>query len=129
MNSSLQSALKDVLQEAFDGTKTNGSCFVSSQPDTGIFGTLDGLSAERASTPVNGVTMAAHADHTRYYLWVINEMFAGKSPEKDWEESWKIGEVDEPRWREIRAHLKEEYERTLQNIETVETDEQYDLFI
>lgn len=125
MNAFLISELKDVIQEAFDGPSGNGSCFVDSRPNTGIFGTLNQLTAQEASHSINGTVMAAHADHIRYYLWVINEILEGRKPEKDWEESWEIKKVNEAQWEKIRGNLRKEYDAAMDHIESIETEEQY----
>ena len=65
----------------------SGSWYTESKPGSGLFGTLEGLSAEEASIPVNGTTIAAQTDHTRYYLWVARSYLNGEEPDKDWEAS------------------------------------------
>ncbi|WP_099156927.1 hypothetical protein [Virgibacillus ndiopensis] len=73
MSETLGTSIKTLLIETFEGPGQEGSYFTESKPNTGIFGTLDGLSSEDASHSKHGSTIAAHADHVRYYLWVIRK--------------------------------------------------------
>ncbi|MGE7589852.1 hypothetical protein [Peribacillus sp. NPDC101480] len=120
MSEMLKSSIKMLLKETFEGPGNDGSYYTDSRPNTGIFGTLDGLTAEDASRSINGSTIAAHSDHTRYYLWVIRTMISGTDFEKDWDESWTIAQVDEVKWAEIREGLHKEYVTLFKEIDTID---------
>jgi len=60
--------LRAVLREAFEGPPERWSYFTDNAPDAGWFGTLDGISAEHASHPVAGTTIAAHVHHAAFAL-------------------------------------------------------------
>ena len=60
--------MKTILSETFEGPEGNPSWFTESKPGSGLFGTIDLLSSEEASVLIEGVTIAAHTDHTRYHL-------------------------------------------------------------
>lgn len=116
-------AVNERLNEAFEGSKDVGSMFTDR--NTALFGTLEQLSPEEASKSVHGTTVAAQADHTRYYLWGTNEILKnGKQPEMDWGESWRITSVDETQWNRIQDGLKNEYFTLMKNIESVDWNTQ-----
>ncbi len=101
--------IKILLSETFEGPKGNGSWFTESKPGSGLFGTIDSLSSEEASVLVEGVTIAAHTDHTRYHLWANNQSLEGKTENLNWDESWKIGVVTKDEWEQIKNGLHHEY--------------------
>lgn len=120
MSETLASSIKMLLKETFEGPGNDGSYYTESKPNTGIFGTLDDLTAEDASRFINGSTIAAHSDHIRYYLWVIRTMISGTDFEKDWEASWTIATVEEVKWAEIREELHKEYVSLFAEIDTID---------
>lgn len=120
----LETAVRERIKEAFEGPPSEGSMFTESRPNSGIFGTLDQLTANEASIAVNRTTVAAHADHTRFYLWGTNAILKdGKQPEMDWRESWKINLVDEKGWNRIRKELRHEYLTFLETLDVIEWNE------
>lgn len=123
MGETLASSIKTLLKETFEGPGNDGSYYTESRPNTGVFGTLDGLTAKDASLSINGSTIAAHSDHIRYYLWVIRTMISGADFEKDWGESWTIAAVDEVKWAEIRDGLHKEYVTLLAEIDSIDLEE------
>ncbi|HET7629694.1 MAG TPA: DinB family protein [Bacillales bacterium] len=106
----LTQAAAELLKETFQGATEQGSWYVTTEKNAGIFGTLEQLSAEQASISHGGATIAAHADHIRYYLEVARTYIRGKEHERDWGKSWKIDHVDESEWSKIQQALREEYE-------------------
>lgn len=125
MNDMLRESFKALLMETFDGPGRNGSWYTESKPGSGIFGTIEKLSAEEASILVQSTTIAAHIDHTRYYLWMANTYMNGDKPELDWSESWKISSVDENTWSRFKIELQNEYTTLLENINSLTSlDEQ-----
>ncbi|HEX7064461.1 MAG TPA: hypothetical protein VF199_05275 [Bacillales bacterium] len=117
---SLRTSVELLMKETFEGPAAEGSWYTTTNSKAGIFGTLEGLSAAEASVSVEGTTIAAHADHTRYYVWVINALLKGEEPKKDWETSWQITSVDEKKWGKIRKELQGEYEEFRRVLETCE---------
>jgi hypothetical protein len=125
MKNSMLAAVKTLLKETFQGPEGSGSWYTESKPGSGLFGTLEGLSAEEASIPVNGTTIAAQTDHTRYYLWVARSYLNGEEPDKDWEASWKITSVDTNTWTQFASELQQEYTTLLTKIDSLNSlDEQ-----
>ncbi|MFC4809766.1 hypothetical protein [Paenibacillus sp. GCM10023250] len=126
MSNSMLEDFRLLLEETFDGPKAHASWYTEAKPGSGLFGSLEPLSAEEASIPVNGTTIAAQADHTRYYLWVALAYLNGEEPEKDWMASWKIADVDSIRWTQIKEELRQEYIALLSKLESLDTGDALD---
>ena len=124
MENPMLTAVKTLLKETFEGPEGNGSWYTESKPGSGLFGTLEGISAEDASIPVNGTTIAAQTDHTRYYIWVARSYMSGEVPDKDWEASWKITSVDTDTWTQFTSELQQEYTALLTTIDSLTSFEE-----
>ena len=70
------------------------------------------LSAAAASAPnAGGASIAAHADHLRYGIALLNRWARGEAEpwkDADWTASWKKGVVTEAEWRALRDDLRRE---------------------
>ena len=108
--------LRQLFSELVDGAPPRGA-FMLNSGDVGLLCSLDKLSAEDASHAVDGgATIAAHAQHVRYGLSLMNRWAdVGGNPFADakWEEAWKVSKVDEAQWEEIRRALRDESHRWL----------------
>jgi hypothetical protein len=106
------SALTNLFSELVDGVRVPGNAFVLNSGDIGLLRSLGQLSARDASQSVNGgATIAAHAQHLRYGLSLMNRWVReGDDPFSDakWDEAWKLSTVDDAAWNEIRAGLRHE---------------------
>jgi len=104
--------LAQLFSELVDGANLPGGAFMLNSGDAGLLRSLDALSAAAASRGTNGgATIAAHAQHVRYGLSLMNRWATeGGNPFADakWEEAWTIGEVDAIQWQEIRSGLRDE---------------------
>ncbi|HEU4885854.1 MAG TPA: DinB family protein [Longimicrobium sp.] len=101
-----------ILSEAFAGPADPRSThFVNNLPDCGLFGTLDALTAEQASTPVEegGTTAAAQAEHMRFSLDVSVRWMRGEREKADWARSWAVSRVDDGAWTSLREQLRRTY--------------------
>jgi hypothetical protein len=111
-------ALSRLFSELVDGTRDRGNAFILNTGDVGLLRSLERLSAADASTSANdGATIAAHAQHVRYGLSLMNRWAReGGDPFADakWDEAWKISAVDASTWDEIRAGLRDETQHWLE---------------
>ena len=76
-----------------------------------VLRSLDKLSAKAASAQTStGSSIAAHVDHLRYGLSLMNRWSAGENPfgDADWSTSWKRTTVSEDEWQTRRAQLRTE---------------------
>ena len=110
-------ALSRLFSELVDGTAGGGEAFILNSGDVGLLRSLEKLSAADASRSVHdGATIAAHAQHLRYGLSLMNRWAAeGGNPFADakWDEAWKTSSVDDSAWDEIRHGLRDETQRWL----------------
>ena len=100
--------------ELVDGTHPRGG-FVLNTGDIGLLRSLDKLTAAEASASANGgATIAAHAQHLRYGLSLMNEWGShGGNPfaNAKWDEAWQVSTVDDAQWQEIRGGLRDEIKK------------------
>lgn len=111
-----------LFSELADGASRGGEAFVLNSGDIGLLRSLDTLSAAEASRSVNeGATIAAHAQHVRYGLSLMNRWAReGGNPFADakWDAAWQTSEVDAAAWREIRDGLRDEAHQWLATLQT-----------
>ncbi len=86
--------------------------YVLNQGDPGLLASLDVLSAADASARPGGrSSVAAHVDHVRYGLELLNRWAHGEEnpwASADFAASWKRQQVSEDGWRELRAQLRQQ---------------------
>jgi hypothetical protein len=121
LTNDLSPALARVFSELVLGTDPREG-YVLNRGDVGLLRSLEKLAASDASKRINGgATIAAHAQHLRYGLLLLNRWAAaGGNPFADakWDEAWKISEVDEREWREILEGLHHESRQWLHSLES-----------
>lgn len=114
-------ALAVLFSELVNGAAPGGNAFILNSGDVGLMRSLDKLSATDASKSVNdGATIAAHAQHLRYGLSLMNRWVTeGGNPfaNATWDEAWKTKGVDAAQWEEIRSGLNNEVQRWLRALE------------
>ena len=116
----LSRTLTTLLGELVNGASTDGA-YMLNGGDEGLLRSLDKLSAKAASAPTpTGSSIAAHVDHLRYGLSLMNRWSAGENPfaGADWSTSWKKTMVSEDEWRTRRAELRTEATRWLEALRT-----------
>src|SRR5215212_8176352 len=110
-------SLATLFSELVVGANSGGGASILNSGDAGLLRSLDKLSAADASGSVHGgATIAAHAQHVRYGLSLMNQWGRdGGDPFADatWDEPWKTSDVGEPEWSEIRNGLRDEAHRWL----------------
>ena len=115
-------SLARLFAELLDVTAGFGGGYIVNTGDVGLMRSLDKLSAADASRSTNdGATIAAHVQHERYGLSLMNRWAAeGGNPFADakWDEAWTIREVDTRTWDEIRNGFRDETRRWLEVLRT-----------
>ncbi|QQK74878.1 hypothetical protein HUG15_04180 [Salicibibacter cibarius] len=127
MSEALRNSVKTMVKETFEGppVPVKGSWFTDPEPNSGIFGVIEGLSCDQATMSVYGTTLAAHTDHVCYHMWGTNEILKkGKQPEMDWGKSWDIHSINEQQWNQMQEGLRNEYSTFLESIDAIEWNEQ-----
>lgn len=104
-----------LLRELVEGAAKDGG-YMLNPGDEGLLRSLEKLSAADASarTPT-GSSIAAHVDHVRYGLSLMNRWSEGENPfgSAEWGESWRKTAVSEQEWRQRIAALRAEATRWL----------------
>jgi hypothetical protein len=103
-------ALNVILTELIDGAASE-TAWVLNRGDRGLLASLDMLSAAAASaTPDGRASIAAHVDHLRYGLELLNRWTEGHDPfaDADYAASWQRRRVSVHEWRNLRMALARE---------------------
>jgi len=115
--------LKDVLfnlRETFEGSP-EGQPSAYLDRGVGIFVTLEILSATDVSREIGDTTIAAHTEHTKFYLDRLCEFINGRTEPVNWEQSWLIETVNETEWNFLREGMRKSYEGVLRCFAEIET--------
>jgi hypothetical protein len=108
--------LTTLFSELANGAPRSGA-YILNSGDAGLLRSLDKLSAREASQSIEGgATIAAHAQHLRFGLSLMNRWATeGGDPFSDakWEEAWKTSRVEDGEWAAIQEGLRDEVQRWL----------------
>ncbi len=105
--------LQALFRELVDGSPDpRANTSMLNRGDPGLLASLEGISAAAASaTHGGGASIAAHVDHLRYGLSLLNRRAAGqtlRAGEIDFTASWRRTAVSETEWRALRDALRRE---------------------
>ena len=111
----LHRSLALLFGELVDGPPADGA-YMLNGTDGGMLRSLDALSAEAASkVPASGgASIAAHVDHVRYGLELMNRWNQGEAnpwATADWTASWRRTTVNDEEWTLLREQLRSEVRR------------------
>ena len=109
-------ALSILFKETFEGMPTAEEQVYLAH-DTGIFATLGKISAEKASTQFNGATIAAHSEHARFYIELLDNYLNKNMRVVDFKQSWRVTTVSENDWDDLRENLSKVYRKTSETLE------------
>jgi hypothetical protein len=112
--------LATLFGELIDGAPATGG-YILNRGDAGLLASLDKLVARDASSAASGgATIAAHVDHLRYGLSLMNRWSAGENPfeNADWSASWRRTSVTDAEWAELRSGLRREAHQWLSALRT-----------
>ncbi len=113
---SFANVLPTIFHELVHGSPDpSARTYVLNQGDPGLLASLDRLSAAAASASRDdAATVAAHVDHLRYGLALLNRWANGVPPpwpDMDWTASWRKRVVSEVEWRTLRDEVRREATR------------------
>src|SRR5262245_28306598 len=109
-----------LLKETFEGPEPTGpSVFLNK--GTGLFQTVDEVSAELASTPsrADGSTIVAHTAYIRFYVDVHFKLLLSSRNKIDWDQSWRIKAVKAAQWDMLRQDLRRNYSTISEHLRRV----------
>ena len=109
----LTTVLPTLLSELVNGSPDpDVGTYMLNRGDGGLLQSLDKLSSSAASmTNGGGASIAAHVEHLRFGLSLLNRWAAGEAaPWKgaDWTASWRKPTVSDAEWRALRNDLRRE---------------------
>ena len=110
-----------LLKETFEGPPPNtGSAYLDKS--AGLFQTLEGITAEMASTHTrpDAPTIAAHCEHARFYVVALYEYMRGAKGKIDWDKSWLVQTVTSAEWDELKEGLRRAYDTLTEYMQSVE---------
>jgi hypothetical protein len=113
-------SLRTLLLELVEGAPATGA-YMLNRRDPGLLRSLETLDASAASRVTGeGSSIAAHVDHLRYGLSLLNRWAGGENPwaDADWTVSWRKTSVSETEWKQLRADFRDEAHRWLKAIES-----------
>lgn len=109
--------LRHLFSELVDGPVDDAGAYMLNTGDVGLLRSLDNVSPADASHAVDGgATIAAHAQHVRFGLSLMNRWATdGGNPFANaaWDDAWKVSGVSEAQWAEIRRGLRDDAQRWL----------------
>ena len=106
----LTTTLETLFSELMHGVSRAGG-FMLNVGDHGLLRSLERVSAAEASALTRtGSSIAAHVDHLRYGLSLMNRWSQGENPfgSADWRASWRKTTVTDAEWDGLRAQLRHE---------------------
>ena len=115
-------SLGSLFRELVHGIPEGVEAFMLNPGDPGLLTSLDRLSCAAASrSSPGGASIAAHADHLRYGLSLMNRWAAGeRNPFRaaDWTRAWRTTVVTADEWATLRRALRAEIEQWMRALES-----------
>jgi hypothetical protein len=120
MSNTLHLSLETLFRELIDGPDSNAAWMLNSG-DVGLIRSLDTLTASAASVvPAAGkASIAAHVDHVRYGLSLMNRWSRGEHDPwstADWTASWSRSVVNDQEWAVLRQAFGAEARTWLESL-------------
>jgi hypothetical protein len=116
-------ALVTVLSEVLHGPSAEAA-FLLNRGDRGLINSLGAVTGEMASArPAGRSSIAAHIDHLRYGLELLNRWAQGENPWADanFAASWTRQQVNEDQWQALQKALASEARRWLEALKQPRT--------
>jgi hypothetical protein len=112
MSEVLQRSLETLFRELMEGPG-GGAAWMLNRTDAGLVRSLDKLTASAASAApaAGGASIAAHVDHVRYGLSLLNRWSSGERDPwstADWTASWNRSIVTDQEWAALRRAFEAE---------------------
>ena len=122
MPAAIHHSLETLFRELIEGAEAD-ACSMLNKKDPGLLRSLERLSASAASAVPSsgGASIAAHVDHLRYGLSLMNRWSRGEAnpwATADWTASWRRTTVNDAEWATLRGELSREGRAWLQALRT-----------
>jgi hypothetical protein len=101
-----------MLREGFEGAPGPWAYFTDTSVGTGVFSTIDALTATQASHAggPGHTTIAGHVHHLESSVTLTTRVLRGEAASRDRSRSWTVTVVDDGTWAALRASLRRAYE-------------------
>lgn len=106
-NEEIQAQLQALLREALEGADPDVPGTYFTDRGKSLLETLEPLTAEEASQPIGGTSIAAHVKHVAFGMEVSTAWVAGNRTRADWKESWQVSRVDDAEWSALKQDLQQ----------------------
>ena len=131
MPAAIHESFDILFRELVEGAEAD-ACWMLNKKDPGLLRSLDKLSASAASASpqAGGATIAAHVDHLRYGLSLMNRWVRGEAnpwETADWTASWKRTTVTDGEWATLRQELAREARAWLKALRTPHDYSEFEL--
>ena len=120
MSNILHRSLETLFRKLIDGPDANAAWMLN-RGDVGLLRSLDKLTASSASAApaAGGASIAAHDDHVRYGLSLMNRWSQGEHEPwstADWTASWNLSVANEEEWAALRQAFTAEARTWLETL-------------
>jgi DinB superfamily len=120
MANNLGRSLDTLFRELIDGPDATAAWMLNAG-DAGLLKSLDRLTASAASAApaAGGASIAAHIDHVRYGLSLLNRWSEGERDPwstADWTASWKRSVVNDQEWTALRKAFATEAHKWVETL-------------
>ena len=120
VSNTLHRSLETLFRELIDGPSANAAWMLNGE-DVGLLRSLDKLTAAAASAvpATGGASIAAHVDHVRYGLSLMNRWSQGEPDPwstADWSVSWNRKAVNDQEWAALRQAFAAEARTWLETL-------------
>jgi hypothetical protein len=101
-----------MLREGFEGAPGPWTYFTDAAVGTGVFSTIDALTAVQASRAggPRHTTIAGHVHHLEASVTLTTQALRGGATSRDRSRNWTVSVVDDAAWAALRASLRRAYE-------------------
>ncbi|MEM6429370.1 MAG: DinB family protein [Deinococcota bacterium] len=112
--------LLTLLVETVEGAPKLPTAYLDAK--VSFFHTFKDISAEQASTPItsDGMTLAAHMEHARFYMDVLLQYMNGRTEKVDWDKSWQLKTVSAEAWDTLRDDFDTAYQEVKTHVQNVD---------
>lgn len=106
MKDAVLKELTEILRETFEGgLPGQGTQYLDH--NSGIYPTMDRLTAEQASFSWQGIpSIASHIRHMHFHLQVVVEWMDGKRHKRDWLASFQPYTVTPEEWQQLKTDFE-----------------------
>jgi hypothetical protein len=122
MSNTLPRTLETLFRELIDGADAHAAWMLNGG-DAGLLQSIETLTAAAASRvpEAGGASIAAHVDHVRYGLSLMNRWARGEPnpwATADWTASWRRPAVTDSEWTSLRQGLADDARAWLDTLRT-----------